>query len=232
MKLTKKDLEQVDQDYITQLNHGQLQHLAATLLADLKEATDRLGMNSKNSSCPPSSNSPWGDDANSTNEEISEEDEGSTGDLTEEDSSDSAVVNSSGKDDKDSDELNPDDEAAREGKGGSGGKNPEGRKNPGKQPGAQGFGRSQILPVSAEFIHKSDTCICCGRLLEKDTPFRALTGKYTIDLAPYEEQKYGLNLVYTKHIYGESTCLCGYKMETLPVRAPLQWEHALQKGRV
>jgi transposase len=60
VKLSPHDLQQLDEDALRRLPAAGLRHLALTLLADLKEARERLAQNPHNSSRPPSSRPPWG----------------------------------------------------------------------------------------------------------------------------------------------------------------------------
>ena len=57
MHLTDHDLRQLDRDALSRLEDEALRRLAERLLADLKEARDRLNQDSRNSSCPPGSDS-------------------------------------------------------------------------------------------------------------------------------------------------------------------------------
>ena len=57
------------------------------------------------------------------------------------------------------------------------------KRRPGKQPGAQGFGRQQKIPVTAYEDHYPPSCACCGQGLETETPnSRACTGFETLDI--------------------------------------------------
>lgn len=55
MKLSQHDLQQLDEDAVRRLPEEALRHLSLTLLADLKEARERLAQHPRNSSRPPSS---------------------------------------------------------------------------------------------------------------------------------------------------------------------------------
>jgi transposase len=59
VKLSPHDLRQLDDGYLQQLPEAALRVLSSTLLADLKEAQERLQQNPSNSSRPPSSRLPW-----------------------------------------------------------------------------------------------------------------------------------------------------------------------------
>ena len=60
VKLSPHDLQQLDEDALRRLPEDGLRHLALTLLADLKEARERLAQNPHNSSRPPSRRPPLG----------------------------------------------------------------------------------------------------------------------------------------------------------------------------
>ena len=59
MHLSDHDLKQLDEDYLRGLPAESLRLLSGKLLADLKEAHDRLNQNPSNSSRPPSTRPPW-----------------------------------------------------------------------------------------------------------------------------------------------------------------------------
>ena len=59
MKLSDSDLQQLDPAWALGLGPVQKDKLLVTLIDDLKEARERLGANSQNSSRPPRTNAPW-----------------------------------------------------------------------------------------------------------------------------------------------------------------------------
>jgi transposase len=59
MHLSDHSLRQIDDDYVRSLGTDELRGLSLRLLADLKEARERLNQGPTNSSRPPSSRSPW-----------------------------------------------------------------------------------------------------------------------------------------------------------------------------
>lgn len=59
MTLNDRDLGQMDTDYLDDLPEGELRSLSKQLLADLKEARERLKQSPETSSRPPSSREPW-----------------------------------------------------------------------------------------------------------------------------------------------------------------------------
>ncbi|KAA6184478.1 hypothetical protein F2Q65_12245 [Thiohalocapsa marina] len=59
MKLSQHDLQQLDEDLLQGMPEATLRRLSVNLLADLKEARERLQQHPGNSSRPPSSRAPW-----------------------------------------------------------------------------------------------------------------------------------------------------------------------------
>ena len=59
MHLSPHSLRQIDDAYLRSLDPEALRGLSVRLLADLKEAWDRLNQGPENSSRPPSSRAPW-----------------------------------------------------------------------------------------------------------------------------------------------------------------------------
>jgi len=68
MHLSDHDLKQLDEDYLRGLPAESLRSLSGKLLADLKEAHDRLNQNPSNSSRPPSTRAPWEKDDSGVDE--------------------------------------------------------------------------------------------------------------------------------------------------------------------
>ncbi len=126
MQLSNQDLSQIDEDELLNLPEEELRHLSIKLLNDLKDARERLSQNSRNSSRPPSSETPWDKAATEPSNDQAQEE---TGNPTK--TEDSTKPRPPAK----KDQQQPED--ANE-------ENQEARK-PGKQSGAQGFGRTQKL---------------------------------------------------------------------------------------
>ena len=59
MHLSDHSLRQIDDAYVQSLDVEALRGLSVRLLADLKDAQDRLNQGPDNSSRPPSSRAPW-----------------------------------------------------------------------------------------------------------------------------------------------------------------------------
>jgi len=158
MKLSDYDLRQIDEERINRLSESAVKNLSITLLNDLKEARERLNQNSKNSSIPPSSEAPW-DKASKYSAE--EKDDESLGDIEALDKAIHAdspsVTNDDRPDDTNSESLS---EASSEPATPA---IPKGSpRKPGKQPGAQGFGREQKITIHQHDHHYPDQCALCN----------------------------------------------------------------------
>lgn len=140
MDLSDHDLSQLDEEALLELPEEVLRHLSVRLLNDLKGARERLKKNSPNSSRPPSSEVPREKERTATDstDELEEVEGGQSDDETE-----SGESKDSGRSSK---------EAAQE-------PNEEARK-PGKQPGAEGFGRQPTLALTGQEEHDPEFCAC------------------------------------------------------------------------
>jgi len=136
MHLSPHSLCQIDDAYIQSLDPEALRGLSVRLLADLKEAWDRLNQGPENSSRPPSSRAPW-------------ERKGGARE------SDAAAAGGA---------LEPKPTEAKPAEA-KPAKTPAARK-PGKQPGARGIGRTQVFQAHEERPHYPAVCAGCGRSLE------------------------------------------------------------------
>ncbi|NHZ83302.1 hypothetical protein F2P44_29105 [Massilia sp. CCM 8695] len=79
----------------------------------------------------------------------------------------------------------------------------------GKQPGAQGFGRTQQLAIDATVPHFADQCAVCGHALLHEGA-QAYTGWDEIDIATKIDGVAGLRLRVSRHLLHASTCDCGH----------------------
>jgi transposase len=198
MQLSEHDLKQLDEETIRSLQAGTLQTLSLKLLADLKEARDRLNQSPDNSSRPPSTRAPWegGDSEPQGDEQAQErgqdpEEEGQTNDP------------SSG----------PEDQKGSEQEQGTLRKNTPGK--PGKPKGAPGYGRTVELAVTAQRTHRPQVC---AQSLPPDAPVRGHNGRYEIDIAPPISGAPGIELTHTLHQYMDSQCRCGHWTRAEPGR--------------
>ena len=189
MQLSNDDLSQLDEDDLLNLPEEVLRFLSVHLLNDLKEARERLNQNSHNSSRPPSSEVPWEKESqHSDTNDHSEEGE-------ETNKSDKKELPPVEKQDKETKESPQDEEG-------------EPRK-PGKQLGAEGFGRTQKIAVTHYQDHFPQRCDCCHQPLNA-TIKKAYTAFETIDIEWANEISPGLRLTNTKHTYYEISCHCGH----------------------
>lgn len=197
MRLSPHDLRQLDEPVIASLSEVALRVLAMNLLADLKEAHDRLGQNPANSSRPSSSQAPW--------EAVRAAD---TAQRPEDPPEDPAAPESSAPTPPPSNPNKP----------------PAGK--PGKRPGAPGYGRRITLPVHAEKIHRPDRCRCCGTPFPADAPTKGSNGRYELDVVPPSSGSPGLEVRHTRHVYQQRQCACGHWTHAEPGRCtePEDWQ--------
>lgn len=208
MQFSDHDLRQLDEAYLRSLSVEPLRTLSSKLLSDLKEAHDRLNQNPSNSSRPPSTRAPWEKSAESSEDDAAGDDAGqgraaasqADADRTHEDGAE-----------KGSQDEKP-----------SGRKQTEPRETtqdrPGRRPGAQGYSRTQQLPIDAERAHRPETCSTCCAALGDGCEERAYTARYEIDLVQPGDGGNGLLLFQTKHTYLDRRCHCGHWTREEPGR--------------
>ena len=206
--LSDHSLLQLDDEYLRTLERTALCDLSVRLLADLKEARERLKQNPSNSSRPPSSRAPW--------ERVPGKAEDDPDGEAHEDLPPAA------------DEKRPDPKADRgeappaaapaEGAPAGAEKKGPAKRRPGKQPGAPGKGRTQVLRADAAEHHRPDRCAGCGRRLSPDAPRQVYTAFSTVDLQWGDPEQPGLHLRVTEHRYEEVCCPCGHHTRAAPAR--------------
>ncbi len=187
MKLSDHDLRQLDEARLDQLSEADLRAVSRSLLADLKEARDRLNRTPSNSSVPPSSRPVWAKPA--PTEAAEEED---------------VEVGAAEPEMPAADEAPPGTPPAGQPS------RPPGRK-PGKQPGATGHGRTQKLVIDQAVDYRPGHCALCARVLEGEAPAVAFTGWDEIDVAELPDGNAGLQLKVTRHRLYEMSCPCGHR---------------------
>jgi len=204
MHLSNHDLQQLDEDYLRGLSPEQLQSLSGKLLADLKEARDRLNQNPSNSSRPPSTRAPW------------EKGEGGVDDeLASEMAEDAGPTDAHDEEDGGASQVEP---ANTQPQGKAKSQNETEPRRAGRRKGAPGVSRMQRLPVGAEEIHRPETCAGCGTPLGEDLEYRPYTARLELDVVPPDGAKC-LVLRQTKHTYLEARCRCGHCTRARPGRA-------------
>lgn len=219
MQLSLYDLKQIDESYLRSLSHETLLTLTFKAFSDLNECHDRLNQNSTNSSTPPSAEKPWTkidlkqDPLNYNSEDDPEDqpidldkekdvEEKAAQDLNKQQSAKGTQESNS----KTTHPKNPPDIS------------PAPKNKPGKQKGAQGYGRTQKLPITNEIIHQAKCCAACGASFDKNARFEAKTGHYVIDIISNVNGLPGIQLTNTKHIYGDTYCHCGHFTRIFPHR--------------
>jgi hypothetical protein len=183
-QLDKNDLAQMNEDYFKSLEKERLVEVAKNLHQLATDLWEKQQQNSENSSQPPSKDNPY--TSTPTTEESAINSEWETGAAETEQKQ---IDESSGK---------PNQKKSK--------------RNPGKQPGGQGFGRSQ--PLKAELIipHYPDKCSACNQEL-KESDSQRYMGYYVLELEP---ELFGLRIVTQLHHYYRTTCSCGHCTHAKP----------------
>jgi hypothetical protein len=192
------------------------------LLADLKDARDRLNQNSRNSSRPPSSDSPYRPTKPKPNAEAPKNPESIEADGQ---SSDALPVTTPAPTDSSSTEPTGPEAAENQGETTLQEKQSSSRK-PGHQPGAPGHGRQQILKVTGTVNHLPSECACCERPLPDTATAtgQAYGGYDEIDLLPNNPHAPGIVVSVTRHLPFEVTCHCGHRTRYRPPRPDIRFE--------
>jgi hypothetical protein len=216
LKLKAHDLQQFDEAYIRRLPEPAARDLCVTLLADLKEARERLEQTATNSSRPPSSRPPWDYGRNDPDDDDAREEEPTDVSLTPE-----SAASEPGEQEL-SEQPPADPTQGREGAA----KAPKTRppRHPGKQPGARGFGRTQKLVAERTDTHRPSHCHGCQQGLAQDAPAVSYTGYQSIDLERGGPDNPGLKLRVVDHLYEEVICPCGHHTRAEPHRSDTELE--------
>lgn len=206
MQLSEHDLKQLDEERVRSFAPEDLCILSLKLLADLKEAHDRLNQSPDNSSRPPSSRAPW---------EKASADAQDDGELEDElpGKADRKGKQEGDRDDPPSDAQDSNDVGQEQREPA---KKPRGK--PGKPKGTPGHGRTVELPVTAQETHRPHTCAACERTLPPDASQQAHNGHYVIDIIRPSSGAPGLELTHTKHTYVDCQCVCGHWTRAEPGR--------------
>lgn len=217
MRLLDHDLRQMDEDYLNSLDLRRLRLVSMKLLADLKDARERLNRNSQNSSVPPSSLPAYlgapmgaedGPDTSGEDDPADKEIEPKAGKKTAPKGNDSETVQTA---DGATVEKEPAPDGGRTDTGSS-------KRKVGKQKGAPGHGRTQVIPPHRTETHRASQCTTCGEQLPATAPFVASTGFYVIDIKEQTDQQWGVELECVLHHYGETRCGCGHRTLVMPGR--------------
>lgn len=212
MRLTPHDLMQLDEHYLEKLSPEGLRNVSKKLLADLKEAHDRLNQDSSNSSVPPSSKPGY------LGIPVDEE-SGQRHDLDETGEDDHETPHSQEKSRKNNPPP-PEDSMGKDSPSSDGEESSQKRQS-GKQVGAPGHGRSQQIAPHHIDEHRPQCCAVCDQPLPNDALFVALLGFYVLDLQVGNAAQPGMQLICTLHKYGDSQCGCGHWTRSQPARGEI-----------
>jgi transposase len=188
MHLSPHSLRQIDDAYLQSLEVEALRGLSMRLLADLKEAWDRLNQGPENSSRPPSSRAPW--ERKNGGERETDADAEADALAADDDREPEPAANLA---EPKSAEPKPAEPKPAE---------PKPTRKPGKQPGAPGIGRTQVFQANAEQAHYPERCAGCGQPLAPAGAV-AYTGFQAVDLRWDEPARPGLTLWVVDHRYRE-----------------------------
>jgi len=178
--------------------------LLLTLIDDLREARERLGANSKNSSRPPRTDSPWSSTPDQE-QKVTKPTKQST-EIDENESTDekTKTVN----------------QAAQTSDGTTKPSESPVKRKAGRQLHDPGHGRELTLPISAVQTHAPCHCAICGEALDAQH-FIARSGHYVVDIDITPNLGLaGIRVTHEKHLYGEITCPCGHINFTEPGSCP------------
>jgi hypothetical protein len=221
MKLTRYDLKQISDTTLEHLAPEQLLLLSKKILADLREAMDRLHQNSNNSSKPPSSTPPW--ISNSLDKDIPADDDDTdpVGNRTTENDDPISPTDESSETEPNAQDL-PDIEKT------DASKETEpllAKRTAGKKPGSEGYGRTQQLSVTETLYHAATQCALCSVLLADHEKQNAWNAFYSIDIAERISNQSGIHITYTKHVFFETECTCGHhnRLEPYVIMPDLNW---------
>ncbi|WP_295608819.1 DUF6444 domain-containing protein, partial [uncultured Lamprocystis sp.] len=210
MKLSQHDLRQLDDGYLQRLPEAALRALSLTLLADLKEAQERLQQNPNNSSRPPSSRAPWDRPGVAAAE---------APDTDEEEAPVAPSRDTSAADDaRAADDAEP--APPPPGAPPSGDPTPPERpkRKPGKQPGTPGVGRTQVFTAQATEEHRPTACHVCQASLAAAAAV-CYTGFQSLDLVWGDPKEPGVRLRVVDHRFFEAGCdTCGHHTREQPMQ--------------
>lgn len=177
-QLDKNDLAQMNEDYFKSLAKERLVEVAKNLHILATDLWEKQQQNSENSSQPPSLDNPY--TSKSTTKESVQSSESEKSETTTE-------------------QKQRDESSGKE-------KKEKSQRKPGKQPGGQGFGRSQPLKVEVIIPKYPHKCSACNQDLTESESERYM-GYYVLELEP---ELFGFRIVTSLHHYYRTTCSCGH----------------------
>ena len=190
MHLSDHSLRQIDDADLQSLEAEALRGLSLRLLADLKEARERLNQGPTNSSRPPSSRAPWERGETLTQAEETAASLPGAAEPAE------AAPPDSPPTELPPTAVNPAVTSARK---------------PGKQPGAPGVGRTQLFEAQEVIPHYPAVCAGCGRTLTEPVGAVAYTGFQAVELHWGKPAQPGLIIEVVDHRYYDVPCPCGHR---------------------
>ena len=226
MALSNHDLRQLDEEVIDSLPVDGVKNLAKILLLDLKEARERLNQNSQNSSRPPSSEAPWDKASGHSNDDTDEPTESDKPEPATEEDALKEALQADGTDisNEDLPEENATALTSAIPQEIPAAKPPIEKpvRNPGKQRGAKGFGRTQIIPIHQHQDHHPTKCACCSRPFSEAEieSSKAYTAFDSLGLKWANIEKPGIEVINTRHTYYQIDCSCGHNTRAVPFRHP------------
>ncbi len=160
MKLSGHDLKQINEETLGKLAPDQLLSFTVRLLDDFNEAMDRLNQNSNNSSRPPSSAAPWdskkSDDQSGQNDNDNDLIDADRG-PEEQKGASTETASSASEVDEPATDLATNNQELRTPEDANTSVEPMPitpvKRTAGKQKGAQGYGRTQKLPITETIYH-------------------------------------------------------------------------------
>jgi transposase len=190
-RLNKSDLAQMGETYFKSLEQERLVEVAKNLYELAVEQLEKLEQTSQNSSRPPSSDSPYQSVKKKVEETIPEKNGGTV---------------------KEAPTSNSEEPSESPSKG-------FGKRKAGRQPGAKGHWRSQMLKAEQIISHYPESCVACDARLEMDSwDNKPHMGYYQLEL---QKQDNGFTIVCQMHHFYAATCSCGHHSHMNPGKGEL-----------
>ena len=197
-RLKKVDLEQMGETYFESLEPERLVQVAKNLYELAVEQLEKLEQTSRNSSRPPSSDSPY---QSSGPEFLSGPEQSPVSECPPEETGDER------EDSPSISREHPPEDTAEKAKG-------FGARKAGKQPGATGKWRTEPLKATVTIAHYPETCSACNaRLAGSEHHPKPFMGYHQFEL---EQHPQGISVVCSLHHYYGATCDCGHASQAAP----------------
>jgi hypothetical protein len=204
-RVTKEELSRVDRQALQGLEQPQRDELLLRLAQDLRHAHDLLSRTPDNSSMPPGSRVPW---------------RGQSGDAGE------GAGEEASQGEEDPAQERADTQAPDEGQAGealppaAAGEASADKRSAGRQPGAVGHGRTQVLAVDRYEEHRPECCSACGAALPAQGQAEVIGGWDSVEWVRLQSQpseastqagqRLGVRLEVTRHLLLQQRCSCGH----------------------